>query len=83
MDPVFFTVAVGITNGITAIFSKIWPMFRKFAPLVALQIGWMSYSLLAGFSLPSVGYGLVVGISAVGMWSGSKAIATGIVEASD
>ena len=80
MDPLFFTIAVGITNGITAILNKIAPELRKFSPLWALQIGWISYCLLAGFTLPNVAYGLVVGLSACGLWSGSRSVATGIVD---
>ena len=80
MDPLHFTLAIGITNGITALINRLAPELRKFSPLWALQVGWLSYCLFAGFTFPNVGYGLVVGLSACGLWSGSKSVTEGIVD---
>lgn len=78
MDPILFPIAVAVTNGIVAIINKIAPGLRNLAPVWALQVGMLSYSLLAGFTLPNVAYGLVVGLTAVGMFSSVKNVRKGI-----
>jgi len=80
MDPIHFTLAVGITNGITAVLNKVAPELRKFAPLWALQVGWLSFCLLSGFTPQNIAYGLVVGLTAVGAWSGGRSVSKGIVD---
>ena len=80
MDPLQYSMALGITVGITAIINKLAPELRRFSPLWALQLGWLSYCLLAGFTPQNVAYGLVVGLSSCGAWSGTKSVSTGIVE---
>lgn len=80
MDPIAFPLSVAITNGLVAVSNKVWPEFRKFGPILALQVGMISYLALAGFTFPNAMYGLVSGLSAIGMFSGSRSVAKGVVD---
>ena len=80
MDPLKFTIAIGITNSIVLAVNRIFPKARKFSPLWALQVGIMSYCLLAGFTPENAAYGLVVALSAVGVWSSGKNVTQGVVD---
>lgn len=80
MDPIAFPLSVAITNSLVAVFNKVFPEFRKFGPIVALQVGVISYLSLAGFSFPNAMYGLVSGLTAIGAFSGSRSVAKGVVD---
>lgn len=80
MDPIQFSLSVAITNGLVTVFNKVFPEFRKFGPIVALQVGIISYLSLAGFTFPNAMYGIVSALTAIGAFSGTRSVAKGVVE---
>jgi len=80
MDPINFPLTVALCNGIVAIFTKVAPELRKFAPLVALQVGVVAYPALNGFSASNVIYGAVAACVSVGVWSSGRSLAAGVVD---
>lgn len=80
MDPISFSLSVAITNSLVAVFNKVFPEFRKFGPIVALQVGIISYLSLAGFTFPNAMYGIVSALTAIGAFSGTRSVAKGVVE---
>ena len=69
-------LAIAITLGVTEVTKRIG-LKERFAPIVALLVGLLSvYLTVDGINLKElVVDGIVVGLSAMGLWSGTKALA--------
>lgn len=69
-------LAIAITLGVTEVTKRIG-LKERFAPIVALLVGLLSvYLTVDGINIKElVVDGIVVGLSAMGLWSGTKALA--------
>jgi hypothetical protein len=65
------TVYIPITIGLVALAKLLFPSIKKFAPGIALLIG-IFLSLLKGISVDAFIQGIVIGLSASGLYSGGK-----------
>ena len=71
MEPVFFSTFVAITIGLVEAIKRTAPSLEKFAPIYALVFG-VLLSFSQGWTVESGLTGLVVGLSASGLYSGTK-----------
>jgi hypothetical protein len=69
-------IAIAITLGITEVAKRIG-LKERYAPVVALLVGLLSvYLTVEGASINElIVDGITVGLSAMGLWSGTKALA--------
>lgn len=69
-------IAIAITLGVTEVTKRIG-LKERFTPIVALLVGLLSvYLTVNGVSIKElVVDGIVVGLSAMGLWSGTKTLA--------
>lgn len=66
-----FALFVALTVGITEVIKRISPLAGKFIPLIALFIG-VLLSFSGGITVLNLLQGLVIGLTASGIWSGTK-----------
>ena len=69
--------AIAITTGLTSVIKTAIQSesFNRFAPLVSLIIGVGIARIAMGFYPEALMYGIVVGLSASGLYSGVKSVA--------
>ena len=74
-------VIVAIIVGLTEVIKKATGMKKKFIPLLSVALGLalaVAYSFTAELTVPYIiFYGLIMGLSACGLFSGSKSIIEG------
>jgi len=78
MNPTVLAVAVPVIIGLVEVFKKLVP--SKFAPLIAVLLGIGVVILFANgqFSTQILLVGIMTGLSASGLYSGSGAITEGV-----
>ena len=65
------TTYIPIVIGIIQVIKKVFPKASKFAPLIALILG-IALMLISGLTFNNVITGLIVGLSANGLYGGTK-----------
>lgn len=68
-----FLALVPIVLGVTQV-AKMTGLSRRYMPLVSLILGVIGAVSLGAFDATGVMQGVVVGLSASGLWSGGKAV---------
>lgn len=66
-----FLLATGLVLGITQV-AKMTGMNTRYAPVFALVIGCASMLALRGITGDNALDGIIAGLSAIGLWSGTK-----------
>jgi hypothetical protein len=67
------TIAIAMVIGLTQVIKKTRLLADRYTPLVALFLGVAVSSLVnKGFTPDIVFSGIIVGLSSMGMWSGTK-----------
>lgn len=73
MEQFTFGAFVAITVGLVEVIKRVFPLIEKYAPLFSLIIG-ILLMLTNGFNVQNVVQGIVVGLSASGLYSGGKSM---------
>ena len=64
-----------IVLALTEVIKRAFNINSRYIPLVSVAFGILGYNLTSGFSLGSTFAGLVIGLTASGLYSGTKAVA--------
>ena len=75
-DQAMFAYYIAITIGVTEVFKRAFKILNRFIPLVSLVVG-LGLSFIGGFTTEALLMGLVVGLSASGLFSGAKKLTLG------
>lgn len=67
-----FAVLVPVVLGVVQVF-KVSGLDSRWAPLVSLALGVLGTYAISGFNSFDIIQGLIAGLSASGLWSGTKA----------
>jgi hypothetical protein len=73
MNDLLFTFYVPLAIGLTEVFKRTFASFERFTPLVALICG-ILLAMTGGVTTDNLLTGLVIGLSANGLYSGTKAV---------
>jgi len=71
MDITEFAILLPITMGIVEVFKRTF-LTARFLPLMALVVGVALSGFATGWTTASIFTGLILGLSAMGLWSGTK-----------
>lgn len=65
-------MVVAVIVGVTEVIKQAFKLPTRFAPLTALVLGVLAFGALEGFTATTVFTGIIAGLSAVGLYSGTR-----------